>query len=291
MKKHFLLIWLLVCLLMFPASGLAEDGCFLINVDALDMTRLNQNDYVQYYLSSQAQGLRVTKQIPGADAQPVRLSLVEMIGQTLIFDKDYGYQSGTFDSGSLYLPYLGGGTVPYLVTLYVGDMVYAMPFMQLQARLYANGACTYGAHLYDFSPALGQDWLMGTMLDLNALRAQGYMAVDVCASNRYLIGQADIYYHDGRISVTLSLNPAANADIQSLSIYVSTDCASLGNAAQGAAYSQGEWIPVGDAPSALLFMPMTISYDPAGLSTFGYDLSHGYLQQQLRLWQENQAGM
>lgn len=290
MKKRFLSFCLLLCLLVFPHGGLADDGCFLMNVDALDMTRLNQNDYVQYYLSAQTQGLRVTKQIPGGDAQPVRLSLVEMNSRTLVFDKDYGHQSGAFDSGSIYLPYLGGGTVPYLVTLYVGDMVYAMPFMQLQARLYSNGACTYGAHLYDYSPALGQDWLMGTMLDLNALKAQGYMAVDVCASNRYLLGQADIYYHDGRISITLNLRPAANAELHSLSIYVNTDCAALGNAAQGAAYGQGDWIPVGDAASALLFMPMTVSYDPAGLSTFGYDLSHGYLQQQLWLWQENAAG-
>lgn len=291
MKKHFFLLYLLVCLLLCQPMAQADDGCFLMNVDALDMTRLNQNDYVQQYLAAQAQGLRVTKLIPGGDAQPVRLSLVEMNGQTLVFDKDYGYQSGPFDSGAIYLPYLGNGTVPYLVTLYVGDMVYAMPFMQLQARLYSNGACTYGAHLYDYSPALGQDWLMGTMLDLNALRAQGYMAVDVCASNCYLIGQADIYYHDGRISVTLSLSPSANVELHSLSIHVNTDCASLGSASDGPAYSQGEWIPVGEASSALLYMPMSLSYDPSGLSTYGYDLSHGYLRQQLELWQQNCAGM
>lgn len=291
MKKRFFLLYLLLCLLAFLPTAQADDGCFLMNVDALDMTRLNQNDYVQQYLAAQAQGLRVIKQIPGEDAQPVRLSLVEMNGQTLVFDKDYGYQSHSFDSGAIYLPYLGGGTTPYLVTLYVGDMVYAMPFMQLQARLYNNGACTYGAHLYDYASYLGQDWLMGTMLDLDALRAQGYMAVDVCASNSYLIGQADIYYHDGRISVTLSLNPAANAELHSLSIYVNTQCAALSSAMDGAAYSQGDWIPVGEASTALLYMPMTLSYDPSALSTYGYDLSHGYLLRQLELWQQNMAGM
>ena len=291
MKKRIFLLYLLLCLLAFLPTAQADDGCFLMNVDALDMTRLNQNDYVQQYLAAQAQGLQVIKQIPGEDAQPVRLSLVEMNGQTLVFDKDYGYQSHFFDSGAIYLPYLGGGTTPYLVTLYVGDMVYAIPFMQLQARLYNNGACTYGAHLYDYASYLGQDWLMGTMLDLDALRAQGYMAVDVCASNSYLIGQADIYYHDGRISVTLSLNPAANAELHSLSIYVNTQCAALSSAMDGAAYSQGDWIPVGEASTALLYMPMTLSYDPSALSTYGYDLSHGYLLRQLELWQQNMAGM
>lgn len=291
MKKHLFFLCMLLCLLLCQPAAQAGDGCFLMDVDALDMTRLYQNDYVQQYLAAPAQGLRIIKQIPGEEAQPVRLSLVEMNSQTLVFDKDYGHQSNLFDSSSVYLPYLGGGTTPYLVTLYVGDMVYAMPFIQLQARLYNNGACTYGAHLYDYASHLGQDWLMGTMLDLNALRAQGYMAVDVCASNSYLIGQADIYYHDGSISVTLKLNPAANAELHSLSIYVNTQCAALTSAASGSAYGQGDWIPVGDASSALLYMPMTISYDPALLSTFGYDLSHGYLQQQLWLWQQNIAGI
>lgn len=291
MKRRFFLLYLLMCLMLWLPMAQAGDNCFLMDVDALDMTRLNQNDYVYQYLAAQAQGLRVTKMIPGGEAQPVRLSLVEMINQTLLFDKDYGHQSSCFDSGSIYLPYLGGGTTPYLVTLYVGDMVYAIPFMQLQARLSNNGACTYGAHLYDYAPFLGQDWLMGTMLDLNALRGQGYMAVDLCASNCYLIGQADIYYHDGRISVTLSLNPAANAELHSLSIYVNTQCAGLSSALDGTAYGQGEWIPVGDAASALLYMPMTVSYDPSALSTYGYDLSHGYLLNQLELWRQNVAGM
>ncbi len=290
MKRTFIIWCILLCLMFGCVSAKADDGCFLMNVDALDMTRLNQNDYVQKYLSAQTQGLRIIKQIPSDVPQPVRLSLVEMNGQTLVLDKDYGYVSGQFDSGSLYLPYMGGGTTPYLVTLYVGDMVYAMPFMQLQARLSANGACTYGAHLYDYSPALGQDWLMGTMLDLNALRTQGYMAVDVCASNRYLLGQADIYLAGDQITITLSLNPAANAELHSLSIYVNTDCASLSSAASGPAYGQGEWIPVGDAASALLYIPMSVSYDPSALSTYSYDLNHGYLHQQISLWQQNCAG-
>ena len=233
MKKRIFLLYLLVCMLLCPPMAQANDGCFLMNVDALDMTRLNQNDYVQQYLAAPAQGLRVSKQIPDGDAQPVRLSLVEMNGQTLVFDKDYGYQSGPFDSGPIYLPSVGNGMT---------------------------------------------DFVRGKV-------------VDVCASNRYLIGQADIYYHDGRISVTLSLSPSANVELHSLSIHVNTDCASLASAADGPAYSQGEWIPVGEASSALLYMPMSLSYDPSGLSGYGYDLSHGYLQQQLKLWKQNCTGL
>ena len=48
---------------------------------------------------------------------------------------------------------------------------------------------------------------------------------------------------------------------------------------------------MGEAASALLYMPMTLSYDPSALSLYGYDLSHGYLLRQLELWQQNIAGM
>lgn len=286
MKKCLLLLLVMLLLPVFSA-GAAESGCFLLDVDALDLTRLNRDDYVQQYLAAQAQGLQVVKQIPGSEPQPVRLSLVQMDTQQLVFDKDYGWQTGVFDSGSLYLPYLGNYTVPYLVTLYVGDMVYGIPFMQLQSRLEYNGACTYGAYLYDYSPALRRDWHMGTMLDLDALRTQGMLAVDVCASNRYLIGQANIIMQGDMICVVLNLNASANVEVHEQAVYVAADCTALQAAGWGSAYAPGEWIPVGDASSAMLYLPMTISYNPDGLSTYGYDLSYGYLQQQLELWRQN----
>lgn len=88
---------------------------------------------------------------------------MQMDSQTLLFDKDYGLQSGTFDSGVIYLPYVADRTIPYLVTLTVGDYVYAMPFMHQQARLVANNACTYGVRLNDLAVAFYGDWMMGTM--------------------------------------------------------------------------------------------------------------------------------
>ena len=285
MKKRLFLF--LLCAVLGLSCASASGTCFLLDVDALDLSRLNQNAYVQQYLSAQTQGLEVIKQIPGGGAQPVRLSLMQVDRQTLVFDKDYGYQSGRFSSGSLYLPYLGNYTVPYLITLYVGDTVYGIPFMQVQSRLESNGACTFGAHLYDYSPALGQDWHMGTMLDLNALRTQGVMAVDVCASNRYLIGQANVIMQGDMICVVLNLNASAGVEVHSQNVYVATDCTMLQATGWGNAYAPGEWIPVGGADSALLYLPMSISYNPDGLNTYSYDLSYGFLQQQLELWREN----
>ena len=189
MSKRLMGLALCLALVFTAALALAED-CFTIDVDTLDMDSLNRDDYVAAHLSAGAQGVRVVKRLSDSSelAVSVRLTLTQIDSGTLLFDKDYGFQSGSFDSGVIYLPFVNGNTVPYLVTLYAGDYVYAMPFMHLQPRLSYNGACTYGVRLRDLG--LSGDWMMGTMVDLNALRSQGSMTVDVCASNSYVIGQA-----------------------------------------------------------------------------------------------------
>ena len=145
MKKC--LILLAALLLMFaPCLNAHAQDVFVIDVDMLDMGSLNSDDYVARELSASVQGVCVRKYISSSSelAAPVRLTLTQMDQCTVIFDRDYGYQSGTFDSGTIYLPYVSDRTSPYLVTLYVGNYVYAMPFMQLQPRLTDNGACLAG---------------------------------------------------------------------------------------------------------------------------------------------------
>lgn len=280
MKRRLLLILLCIVLCLPGAAG-AED-CFTINVDVLDMDRLRSDDYIAWALSASTQGIRVQKSLSSEGAVPVRLTLTEMINRTLIFDRDYGYQSGTFDSGVIYLPYLGDGTTPYLVTLYAGDYVYAMPFMHLQARLRYNGACTSGVRLRELSASLGGDWLMGTMLDLHALRRTGHQSLDVCASNQYIVGTADVYMNGDRLSVEVSFRSGANVELHSASVYVVTDCASFANGFYPAARSLGERVDVSGADAALLYLPMEISYDPSGLASFWYDA--GAVQKQKDLW-------
>lgn len=126
-----LFVILLMVLSLLPAA-LAED-CFTIDVDLLDMDSLNSDSYVQRELSSDTQGVRVIKYISDSSelAAPVRLTLTQMDTGSLLFDRDYGLQSYTFDSGVIYLPYAGERTTPYLVKLTIGNYVYAMPFMQL----------------------------------------------------------------------------------------------------------------------------------------------------------------
>jgi len=129
----YLLSALVLCMSLlcaFTPAARAED-CFTLNVDTLDLDRLGSDDYVSRHLTSSAQGVRVRKHVSDSSesAAHVRLTLTQMNTGTLVFDKDYGYVSHTFDSGVIYLPYAGDGTTPYLVTLYVGDLGYGLPFM------------------------------------------------------------------------------------------------------------------------------------------------------------------
>lgn len=277
---------------ILPAKA---ENCFVINVDFLDMNSLRDNDYVAQHLSAGAAGIRLQKYISDSDelAARVRLTILQVATNTLVYDKNYGYQSGTFDSGEIYLPYVDSGTVPYLVTLYIEDWVYAIPFMHLMPRLVRNGACTFGVRIRDLNPALTSDWLMGTMLDLNALRVQGSIVLPICASNVYLIGEATVALNHEQLTVQLALASSANIELHEYAIYCITQVAELTTVdthrMPQRGYSLGEAIDVYGASSALLYFPMSLSFDSGGLPLFSYDISSADLQSQVLLWNENLA--
>lgn len=293
----FLGVLLCAILSMGQIPARAEE-CFVVNVDSLDMNSLRDNDYIAEHLSGSAPGIRVQKYISNSDelAARVRVTLVQMDTQTVVFDKNYGYQSGTFDSGEIYLPFEDSHTVPYLVTLYVEDWVYAMPFMQLLPRFTDNGASTYGVRMRDYDPSLTSDWLMGTMLDLSTLRSQGGTSIPLCASNAYVVGQANVALQGDTLSVTLWFAPEANVELRDCKIFCVKQVGALTTAEPRhmgqPSYAQGEGIDVSGVDSVLLYVPMLLSYDPAGLQGFGYDLAaDGWLQWQLALWNQNMMGV
>ena len=283
MKRRIMCILLLCALLIGGMSPAAAEDCFTIDVDVLDLDSLNSDDYVARALSASTQGLRVRKYISQSSerAAPVRLTLTQMDAGLVMFDKDYGFQSGTFDSGVIYLPYVDDRTIPYLVTLYIGDYVYAMPFMHLQPRLRVNSACTYGLRLRDLGA--GSDWVMGTMVDLNALGNGGSQRVDVCASGTNVIGYADIQYSGGAVCVDLAFYGSANVEVSQYALYVITDCAAFADGYTGPAYAPGEWIDAGGADSVMIYLPMTVSYDPAGLPDYSYSED----SRQRQLWERS----
>ena len=135
MKKHWQrMLVLTLCMMCALMPAVQAEDSFTIDIDILDMSRLNSDDYVARELSASTQGIRVVKYISDSSelAAPIRLTLKQMDTGSVLFDKDYGYQSHTFDSGVIYLHDAGDRTTPYLVTLAVGNYTYAMPFMHLQ---------------------------------------------------------------------------------------------------------------------------------------------------------------
>ena len=285
-----LLLCAALCLVWTP--GKAED-CFVIDVDALDMDSLRSSDYVASHLSTQASGIRVRKYISESVElmARVRLTITQMDTNMLLFDKNYGYQSASFDSGEIYLPYSDSATTPYLLTLYVEDWVYAIPFMRLMPRLSHNGASSYGVRISDYDPSLATNWFMGTMLDLDALRGQGYASVPLCASNSYIVGSAQLSLQGDLLTVSLTFTPSANVELHHCNIYLIPQVSELTTLEPPyitqRSYAPGEGIHIAGASSALLYLPMSISYDPTGLPGFSYNLENGDLTRQLALWNEN----
>lgn len=292
-KLFCLLICLFMCQLFVPLASVAEE-CYTIDVDALDMTRLQDNDYVYQHLAAQAQGIRLRKYISDSTelAAQVRLSIVQAETDTVIYDRNYGDISGTFDSGTIYLPYVDHNVIPYLITLNIGDWTYAMPFMQLQPRLTDNGACTWGVQLGDLDASMSNGWLMGTMLDLNLLRTQGVAIYPIVASNLYIVGQATVSITAEQLIVNLAFDGDAQVQVSACTVYLVGHVSQLGGRRPDevcAAYAPGQAIPVSGLSSALLYMPMTLSYDASSLNEFTYRLDDVGLSAQIALWNANLA--
>ena len=290
-KFYSFALCIVLCLAWLP--GKAEE-CFVVNIDHLDLNSLNDDAYVTSQLSAQSSSIRIQKYISDSNelASRIRLTILQVNTDTIIFDKNYGYQGKTFDSGDIYLPYVDNYTIPYLITLYVDDWVYAVPFMHQVPRLSFNGACTYGVRMRDYNPELTTNWLMGTMVDLAVLREQQYMSIPICASNYYFIGEATLTLVGEKLTVATHFEPSANVELHYCAVYAVARMADLTTAdpqqMTERIYQIGETIDVTGLNSLLLYLPMSLSYDPIGLPVFEYNLwGDMYLQRQLALWNEN----
>jgi hypothetical protein len=295
MFRFRVFLCLVLCLAALCLPALAED-CFTINMDSLDMSQLGDEAYVTANLSAQTQGVRILKYISDSSelAARVRLTIQESETSSVIFDKNFGYVSGTFDSGDIYLPYVGNDAIPYQITLSVENDEYTVPFMRLQPRLNNNSGCTCGMRMKEFNPSLTNGWLMGTMLDLTALRGQGSQTIPLCASNLCLVGQATVNVNGDQLTVTLSFNSDANVTLGNCAVYVIGSVADLTSADPAAtgqtAYAPGDEISIANLSTALLYVPFTLSYNPAGLDAFTYGSCGISLSEQQALWNANVNG-
>lgn len=290
MKLMKRMMTLALVLSLLTGGAYAEES-FLIDVDALDMAYVGTNDYVAKNLTSSSQGIFVQKYIGETEAS-VRLTIVQKDENIVVYDRDYGAVTGYFFSGDIYLPFVDNRSIPYLVTLTVGGWVYAFPYIRLQPRMTDNSGCSFGLRFSDLNGGLDSRWLMGTMLNLNDLRTAGTQSVPLCAGNLYIVGSAQVSLQGEQLMVALSFVPNANVELQSYGIYLLTDVNTLTNVDPRSmpqpSYAVGQPIDVTGCSTAMMYIPMTLSYNPAGLSRFVYDLwADSELQNQLNLWNQN----
>jgi len=296
MKVLLSFVMLLLSLAIIPVA-LAQEA-FVIQVDKLDMSRLNDNEYVDENLSAATQYIRINCVLDGS--KQVRLAVVRTDTNSVLMDKNYGQVSGTFRSGDIYLKFSGSSTKPYTITLTVGDKTYTFPFYRKLVKLKNNTACTFGVRIKNLDKGLTDAWTMATPLDLeeNAALPGGVKRIDLCASNMYIIGTVSVRVRDGALRVSMQFAEESDAEeskfevseqhlflITSPSDWNSIDPKRL----EEKEYEIGVDIllkdSLPDTKFVVLYLPVKLSYDPNGLSRFGYNLHEDTeLIRELEIW-------
>jgi hypothetical protein len=290
------LVLMLVALAVIPGA-LAQD-VFVIQVDKLDMNRLNDSEYVDENLSAATQYIHVDCVLEGT--KQVQLQVVQADTGIVVMDKNYGQVSGTFRSGDILLKFSGSSTIPYTITLTAGDKTYTFPFYRKLVKLKNNTACTFGVRIKSLDNRLTDAWTMATPLDLEEIAAMpgGVKRIDLCASNMYVIGSVTVRVRDGMLRVSMQLDEDENVEessyqisdqhlflITSPSDWNSVDPKRLVEQEFeiGVDISLADSLP--DAKYVVLYMPLKLSYDPNGLKRFNYDqLEDLELQRELQIW-------
>lgn len=290
------LVLMLVALAVIPGA-LAQEA-FVIQVDKLDMNRLNDSAYIGENLSAATQYIHVNCVLEGT--KQVRLQVVRADTGAVVMDKNYGQVSGTFRSGDILLKFSGSSTIPYTITLTAGDQTYAFPFYRKLVTLKNNTACTFGVRIKSLDKGLTDAWTMATPLDLEEIAALpgGVKRIDLCASNMYVIGTVTVRVRDGMLRVSMQLDEDENADESSFEItgqhlflitspsdWNSIDPKRLEEQEYeiGVDISLKDSLP--DTKYVVMYMPIKLSYDPNGLNRFSYNQQENpELIRELEIW-------
>ena len=288
---------LLLAVFMVIPAALAQ-GAFVIPVDTLDMNKLTDSEYVDENLSAATQYIRVTYDL--SSTSQVRLQVVQRGTDNVIMDKNYGQVSGTFNSGEIYLKFSGSATIPYTITLTVGDQTFTFPFYRKLMALKNNTACTFGVRIKQLDKGLTDAWTMATPIDLAEIAALpgGTKQINVCASNMYVIGTVTVRVKNGLLRVSLQLAQDSATESSKFEIleqrmflitspldWDSVDPKRLtGNEFEiGSSISLEERLP--GVQYAVLYLPIKLSYDPNGLERFDYKPKEDpELIRQLEIW-------
>lgn len=291
------LLVLLAAVLIIPAAS--AESAFVIQVDKLDMSRLNDSDYVREHLSAATQYIKVNYALGGT--KQVSLQVVQTGTGNVVLDKNYGQVSGNFTSGEIYLKFIGSYTIQYTIVLTVGQDTYTFPFYRRLMVLKNNTACTFGVRIKQLNKRLTDAWTMATPLDLNEIAELpgGVKRIDLCASNMYIIGTVSVRVRDGILRISLQLLEDESAGykssfqlaeqrlflITSPSDWNSVDPKRL----EEFEYEIGTDIDLNQSlpgvQYVVLYLPVKLTYDPNGLHRFDYKPNEDpELIRQLEIW-------
>lgn len=257
MKKSFGFLLVLVMLLCV-APAVAQEDVFIVNVSDVAENAWDESNA----LTSDRSYLRVTCPIDGE--ANVTLSVADGAG-SLVYQRDYGLCSRTFRSEDIFLRLMDSSTV-YHVSLWVGNVGYAFPIRRVMPRLVANAACAVGLPLEDLTGSGG--WKSATLLDVRALEGET-LTVALHASNAYGIGLATFAVDHGYLTVSVQLDPSADATIDRASIQVAgtaLEAQTLGRKNfTGQTAQLDQPVDLQNTPYAAVYLSLTVSFDPAGL--------------------------
>lgn len=236
---------LLACL-MLMATALAEDVCYIANVaDERGVTTGCS------YL---------TLKVPVEEEAAVTLTITGENGKT-VYSRDFGLCAGPFRTEDIYLGLKGSRTV-YDVTLQVGDEVYAFPVERVASRISGSAACTAGYPLSEMTGA--KNWRMATLLPVS----DGTVTVPVYATGAYEVGSASLTIAGGTLTVSVTMDSAADGSIDSAKVYVAAnadEAAQLGKSKfSGVTGKLDKAIPLGEAEIIAVYVKMEVTFDPSG---------------------------
>lgn len=243
--KRILTLFLMCCLLL-PAAAVAEDVCVVQDAAAASRVTTDRSY------------LRVRYDLPG-EAE-VTLSVHDQWG-SLIYQRYYGFCSGTFESRDVHLPLEGEGC-DYTVTLQAGDAVHTFTVTREMPMLTDTSVFAGGLSLRELNGGSSRKYAV--VLDLCALN-EASAAAPMLAEGKQ-IGEVYFSVLDGTLRVSASL--FVEGVIDKANVYIAADAitaSTLGsNRFTGIKTRLNREINLGDAPYAAVMVQLTVTYDPEG---------------------------
>lgn len=261
--------WLCVLLmcLMLMSGALAEDVCYIADV-ANEQGVTTGCSYL-------------TLKVPVEDEAPVTLTIAGENGNT-VYSRDFGLCAGPFRTEDIYLGLKGDHTV-YNVTLQVGDKVYTFPVERVAGRISGSAACTAGYPLSEMTGA--KNWRMATLLPVT----DGVVTVPVYAAGAYEVGSATFTIADGALTVSVTMDGAADGSVDSARVYVAAnadEAAQLGrNKFAGLTGKLDRAIALGDAEIIAVYVKLAVTFDPSGATAVSVEP----MENQEALWLQMMA--